>query len=228
MENVANLLLGTVLIFSLVALSALVLMRGKRRRKLGSRPAPMDANRPGGPADPVQTEGTGLFERVFGIFRRGKKGEQSLMPGGVSALTDFGTIPVEDPAQISEGGLAGETLSQDQDALLAAVTTDAAEQLTTAEADAFRALTGGEAEEGADGQSGNEDGSPSDSDGDKAFDTMTLDNTLEGAFKTARIVDTTREALLARVPFVDSQDLVEEIKNLATRIKVYVPDEPAS
>ena len=228
MENVANLLLGTVLIFSLVALSALVLMRGKRRRKLGSRPAPMDANRPGGPADPVQTEGTGLFERVFGIFRRSKKGEQSLMPGGVSALTDFGTIPVEDPAQISEGGLAGETLSQDQDALLAAVTTDAAEQLTTAEADAFRALTGGEAAEGADGQSGNEDGSPSDSDGDKAFDTMTLDNTLEGAFKTARIVDTTREALLARVPFVDSQDLVEEIKNLATRIKVYVPDEPAS
>ncbi|MCI0877668.1 MAG: hypothetical protein J4N78_02185 [Chloroflexi bacterium] len=228
MENVANLLLGTVLIFSLVALSALVLMRGKRRRKLGSRPAPMDANRPGGPADPVQTEGTGLFERVFGIFRRGKKGEQSLMPGGVSALTDFGTIPVEDPAQISEGGLAGETLSQDQDALLAAVTTDAAEQLTTAEADAFRALTGGEAAEGADGQSGNEDGSPSDSDGDKAFDTMTLDNTLAGAFKTARIVDTKREALLARVPFVDSQDLVEEIKNLATRIKVYVPDEPAS
>ncbi|MCH8349218.1 MAG: hypothetical protein J4O03_00390 [Chloroflexi bacterium] len=228
MENVANLLLGTVLIFSLVALSALVLMRGKRRRKLGSRPAPMDANRPGGPADPVQTEGTGLFERVFGIFRRGKKGEQSLMPGGVSALTDFGTIPVEDPAQISEGGLAGETLSQDQDALLAAVTTDAPEQLTTAEADAFRALTGGEAAEGADGQSGNEDGSPSDSDGDKAFDTMTLDNTLEGAFKTARIVDTKREALLARVPFVDSQDLVEEIKNLATRIKVYVPDEPAS
>ncbi|MCH8279569.1 MAG: hypothetical protein IIC96_02700 [Chloroflexi bacterium] len=228
MENVANLLLGTVLIFSLVALSALVLMRGKRRRKLGSRPAPMDANRPGGPADPVQTEGTGLFERVFGIFRRGKKGEQSLMPGGVSALTDFGTIPVEDPAQISEGGLAGETLSQDQDALLAAVTTDAAEQLTTAEADAFRALTGGEAAEGADGQSGNEDGSPSDSDGDKAFDTMTLDNTLEGAFKTARIVDTKREALLARVPSVDSQDLVEEIKNLATRIKVYVPDEPAS
>lgn len=228
MENVANLLLGTVLIFSLVALSALVLMRGKRRRKLGSRLAPMDANRPGGPADPVQTEGTGLFERVFGIFRRGKKGEQSLMPGGVSALTDFGTIPVEDPAQISEGGLAGETLSQDQDALLAAVTTDAPEQLTTAEADAFRALTGGEAAEGADGQSGNEDGSPSDSDGDKAFDTMTLDNTLEGAFKTARIVDTKREALLARVPFVDSQDLVEEIKNLATRIKVYVPDEPAS
>ena len=125
------------------------------------------------------------------------------MDGGASALTDFG-------------------------ALLAAVTTDAAEQLTTAEADAFRALTGGEAAEGADGQSGNEDGSPSDSDGDKAFDTMTLDNTLEGAFKTARIVDTKREALLARVPFVDSQDLVEEIKNLATRIKVYVPDEPAS
>ena len=228
MENVANLLLGTVLIFSLVALSALVLMRGKRRHKLGIRPAPMDANRPGGPADPVQTEGTGLFERVFGIFRRGKKGEQSLMPGGVSALTDFGTIPVEDPAQISEGGLAGETLSQDQDALLAAVTTDAPEQLTTAEADAFRALTGGEAAEGADGQSGNEDGSPSDSDGDKAFDTMTLDNTLEGAFKTARIVDTKREALLARVPSVDSQNLIEEMKDLATRIKVYVPDEPAS
>ena len=228
MENVANLLLGTVLIFSLVALSALVLMRGKRRRKLGSRPAPMDANRPGGPADPVQTERTGLFGRVFEIFRRGKKGEQSLMPGGVSALTDFGNIPVEDPAQISEGGLAGETLSQDQDALLAGVTPETAEQLTTAEADAFRALTGGEAAEGADGQSGNEDGSPSDSDGDKAFDTMTLDNTLEGAFKTARIVDTTREAFLARVPSVDSQDLVEEIKNLATRIKVYVPDEPAS
>ena len=235
MENAANLLLGTVLIFSLVALSALVLLRGKRRRNPISRPGGFDANQLGVPAAPVQTERTGLFGRLFGIFRRGKKGEQSLMPGGVSALTDFGAMPGGDPAQSSEGGpvaapenLVGGTLPEDQEALLAGVRSDSSEELTSAEADAFRALTSEEPAASTDGQPSGEDGSPSDSDEDKVFETLTLDNTLEGAFKTARIVDTKREALLARVPSVDSQDLIEEIKELATRIKVYVPDEPPS
>ena len=229
MEDAANLLLGTVLIISLVALSALVLFRGKQRRNLRSRPGAWDAYRPGEPTAPVQTERTGFFGRLFGIFRRGKKREQSSMPGAAP-----GAQPGGDLAQFSEGSLVaspenlvGGTLPEDQEALLAAVRSDSSEELTTAEADAFRALTG---EEPAEGESDNEDGSPpdSDSDEDKVFETQTLDDSLAGAFKTARIVDTKREALLARVPSVESQDLVEEIKDLATRIKVYIPDEPAS
>jgi len=235
LDNAANLLLGTVLIFSLVALSALVLLRGKRRRNPRSRPGASDTWRPDGTAAPVQTERTGLFGRLFGIFRRGKKGEQSLLPGGVSALADFGAMPAGDPTQSAEGGpvvapesLVGGALPEDQEELLAGVKADASEELTSSEADAFRALTGEEPAANTDGQPGGEDGIPSDSDEDKVFETLTLDNTLEGAFKTARIVDTKREVLLARVPSVDSQDLIEEIKELATRIKVYVPDEPAS
>ena len=237
MENAANLLLGTVLIIALVALSAMVLLRSKRRRNVISQP--------GEPAAPTQT---GLLGRLSGILRRGKKGQQSWMPGGGSALTDFGAMPgaapgaqpPEDPSQFSEGGLlasaerpAGGTLPEDQEALLAAMMPDSSEELTTAEADAFRALTG-EAPaaaanaEDSDGQSDNEAGSPSDtgSDEDKVFGTSTLDDALAGAFKTARIVDTKREALVARVPSVEIQDLADEIKSLATRIKVYIPDEP--
>ena len=243
MENAANLLLGAVLIIALVALSALVLLRSKRRRNVISQP--------GEPAAPTQT---GLLGRLSGILRRGKKGAQSWMPGGGSALTDFGAMPGAapgaqpggDPAQFSEGGLlappeslAGGTLPEDREALLGALASDSSEELTTAEADAFRALTG-EAPaaaanaEDSDGQSNNEAGSPSDtgsdtgSDEDKVFGTSTLDDALAGAFKTARIVDTKREALVARVPSVEIQDLADEIKSLATRIKVYIPDEPAS
>lgn len=232
MENAANLLLGTVLIFSLIALSALILLRGKRRRRPASRP---DLNARGEPAAPAQTKRTGLFSKLFGIFRRGNRRQQSLMPTGDSPLTDFADMPAVDPAPSSEAvpvaaseNLVAGALPEEQEALLAAVRTDSSEELTIAEADAFRALSGEQADAG--GQSSSEDGSPSEpeTDEDKVFETQTLDNTLAGAFKVARIVDTKREALLARVPSVDSQDLIEAIRDLTTRVKVYVPAEPNS
>ena len=204
MENAANLLLGAVLIISLVALSALVLLRGKRRGNV--------SNRPGEPAAPVPTERTGLFARLFGIFRRGKKGEQSPMPIDLAQFAEAGLVA-------SPESLVGVMLPEDQEALLAAVKSDSTQELTSDEAAAFRAVGG---------QSDNEDGSSSDSNSDEDKVSETLGDAFEEAFKTARIVDTRRKTLLARVPSVQVQDLAEEIKSLTTRIKVYVPDEPPS
>ena len=51
------------------------------------------------------------------------------------------------------------------------------------------------------------------------------DDSLLSAFKAATVVDEVREALLARVGHVDIKELSEEIHSLASRVKVYLPDD---
>ena len=215
-QEAANLLLGTVIIFALITLSALILLRGKRRRNTNLQIDRRDTFQPG--AEPT-TERKGKFDflgKIFGIFRRKKTdiAQEAVGPQltetleALEAISDIETSGDEERSKFPE-------LTRG----------DADEELTEAEAEAFRALTNpGESEEGTAARD-----DPSE---DSVESTHGIfggrDDSLLGAFKAATVVDEVREALLARVGAVELKDLAEEISSLTARVKVYVPENPDS
>ncbi len=96
------------------------------------------------------------------------------------------------------------------------------EELTEAEANVFKGLISTE-ESG--GQPATEDGESGESINfeDGLFGSWYY--SLLSAFKAATVIDEVREALLARVGHVDIKELSEEIHSLASRVKVYLPDD---
>ena len=217
MQDVANLLLGTVIILALVALSALILLRGKRRKNDNRQIDRRDTYQPGAEAVTDQQEKTSFLGKIFGIFRR-KKTAMEPEPFGAEL-----TQTLEALEAISEIQAAGEEKpKEEQDKFPELTRSSAEEELTEAEADVFKGLITTEESDGQPSAEAGESGESGDAE-DGLFGGG--DDSLLGAFKSVTAVDEVREALLARVGKVELQDLAEEISSLTRRVKVYVPDD---
>lgn len=213
MQDAANILLGIVIIFALVTLSALILLRGRARRKNTVQVDRRDTFQP--PVEPA-TARTGKFAflgKIFGMFRR-KKSEaeaETLRPELTETLEALEAIS------------AIETTGDQEEPKFPELTQSSSEEeLTAAEVEVFTAFTN---PEGSTDESETSD-NPSEESGDGIFGGG--DDSLQGAFKAETVVDNVREALLARVGTVELKDLADEISTLTSRVKAYVPENPDS
>ena len=156
MQDAANLLIGIIIIFSLVALSGLILLRSRRSRNTGGQIDRQDVSQP--PSEPA-TEQEGKFAflgRIFGLFRRKKAATEAEEwgPQVTEALEAMEAISsIETPGDQGESDL------------LDAASTSADEELSEAEAEVFMGITNPDgSDEGlATGEGGSEDsGEPAD------------------------------------------------------------------
>ncbi len=216
MQDATNLLLGTVIIIALVTLSALILLRGKRRDK---NSAQIDRRELFPPAAQPVTERKGKFSFLGNIFRIFRRNRTNVEPEAFGSELTQTLEALEAISKIqASGGKDGEKFPE-------LTRSSGEEELTEAEANVFKGLMGPEESseisatgDGYSEESGNvEDG---------IFGGG--DHSLLDAFKTTTAVDEVREALLARVGKVDIQELSEEINSLTRRVKVYVPDDVES
>ena len=213
MHDAANLLLGTVIIIALVTLSALVLLRGKRRDK---NSAQIDRREMFQPAAQPVTERKGKFSFLGNIFRIFRRNKTIVEPEAFGSELTQTLEALEAISKIqASGGKDGEKFPE-------LTRSSGEEELTEVEANVFKGLIGSE-ESGETSATGDEDLEESGNVEDRLFGGH--DNSLLSAFKTTTAVDEVREALLARVGKVDIQELSEEINSLTRRVKAYVPDD---
>ena len=212
MQDAANILLGIVIIFALVTLSALILLRGRARRKNNVQIDRRDTFQ-SAPEPATERQGkSGFLGKIFGIFRR-KKAE-------IEAETWAPELTATLEALEANSDI--ETSSNEEEKFPELIRGDEDTELTEAEVEAFTAVTNpaDSAEETVTGED------PSEESGDGLFGSG--DDSLLGAFKAETAVDAVREALLARVGAVELKDLADEISSLTSRVKVYVPENPDS
>ena len=229
MQDAANLLLGTVIFVALVTLSALILLRGKRRKNDDPQIDRRDTYQTDAEAVTDQQGKTSFLGKIFGIFRRNKT---TVEP---EAFAPELTQTLEALEAISEIQAAGEqeeekfpelTRSTAEEEKFPELTRSSSEEeLTEAEVNVFKGLIPTEESDGKPSAEAEESGESSDAE-DGLFGSG--DNSLLGAFKSVTVVDEVRKALLARVEPVELKDLAEEISSLTSRVKVYVPDDAES
>lgn len=221
MQDAANLLLGTVIFVALVTLSALILLRGKRRKNDNRQIDRRDTYQTDAEAVTDQQGKTSFLGKIFGIFRRNKT---TVEP---EAFVPELTQTLEALEAISEIQAAEEPEAEQpkEEKFPELTRSSSEEELTEAEVDVFKGLIPTEESDGKPAAEAGESGESSDAK-DGLFGGGV--DSLLGAFKSVTVVDEVRKAFLARVEPVDLKDLAEEISSLTSRVKVYVPDDAES
>lgn len=145
MQDAAKLLLGTVIIVALVTLSALILLRGKRRKSNNLQIDRREMFQPGAEAVIDQQGKTSFLGKILGIFRRNKTDAEP------EAFAPELTQTLEALEAKSEIQAAGE---QEEKKFPELTSSSVEEELTEAEANVFKGLI---TTEESDGQPSTED-----------------------------------------------------------------------